>query len=307
MSRPPSYRGRFAPSPTGPLHFGSLVAALGSYLRARSQGGEWLVRIEDLDPPREIPGAADAILRTLESLGLTWDGPVLYQSNRLERYQSALAELRALDMLYPCGCSRSEIAARGRPGPEGWVYPGTCRTRRTTNRKRTALRVRTHNEPIAFSDAIQGANLQHLEQDVGDFVVKRADGFIAYQLAVVVDDADQGITEIVRGSDLLDSTARQIHLQRLLGLHSPGYAHLPIATDTAGRKWSKQTGAPAILDVTGTASLRAALRFLGQEVSDDLAQATREELLTWAIAHWDLSRIPRTLGLVWQPEASTQP
>ncbi|KAA3626432.1 MAG: tRNA glutamyl-Q(34) synthetase GluQRS [Proteobacteria bacterium] len=300
MSGIPHYRGRFAPSPTGPLHFGSLVAALGSYLQARSSGGEWLVRIEDLDPPREIAGAADAILFTLDHLGLEWDGPVVYQSTRQHRYREALDRLDTLGVLYPCSCSRSEIAARASPGTEGWIYPGTCRNR-TAVGKHLALRTRTHNDPIAFIDTIQGEYGQRLETGVGDFVVKRADGLIAYQLAVVVDDAAQGITEVVRGSDLLNATPRQLYLQQLLGFPPPRYAHLPVATNDLGHKLSKQTGAQPLTQGAGNRYLLEALTFLGQAVSDDLRYATQAEILRWAVDHWDLHRVPRSSGLVWHP------
>lgn len=281
------------------------MAALGSYLQARSQNGEWLVRVEDLDPPREVPGAANAILRSLQRLGLDWDGPVLYQSTRLDRYGAALDRLRTLGKLYPCSCSRREIAAGGRAGAEGWIYPGTCRTapdpQPDPQRRRVAWRVHTHDQPIGFQDTVQGARSQRLAQQIGDFVVKRADGLIAYQLAVVVDDAEQGITEVVRGSDLLDSTARQIHLQQLLGLSTPAYLHLPVATDPRGDKLSKQTGAPAITGHEGARLLVEALRFLGQPVEPALERADRAAVLRWAVEHWDPSRIPRVLGQVWWP------
>ncbi len=241
MEKPSRYRGRFAPSPTGPLHFGSLVAAVGSFLHARAQGGEWRVRIEDLDPPREVSGAADDILRTLDSFGLHWDGEVMYQSRRCETYEAALAQLKDAGVLYPCACTRREIADSSVSGLEGPVYPGTCRAGLAPGRVARAWRVRTDNRAIEFEDGLQGVIRSALEDDIGDFVVQRADGFFAYQLAVVVDDAAQGISEIVRGADLLDSTPRQIHLQRLLGLPTPGYLHLPIVLNANGEKLSKQT------------------------------------------------------------------
>ncbi len=296
-----SYRGRFAPSPTGPLHFGSLVAALGSYLQARHHHGEWLVRIEDIDPPRQVAGAADDILRTLERLGLEWDGPVTYQSTRLARYQAALERLAALDALYPCHCSRRAIAAHGRPGSDGWIYPGTCRNRPRNRKGASALRVRTHNEPIEFEDGIQGVQRQRLEASNGDFVVQRADGLIAYQLAVVVDDAEQGISEVVRGSDLLNSTAKQIHLQRLLGYVTPGYLHLPVANNARGEKLSKQTGAAPLLPGSETPALIAALAFLGQAVDTEWHHARPDEILKWAVPRWEVAAIPNRLGAVWPP------
>jgi glutamyl-Q tRNA(Asp) synthetase len=218
---PPRYRGRFAPSPTGPLHFGSLVAAVGSFLQARAQRGEWLVRVEDLDPPREVKGAADDILRTLERLGLQWDGVAMYQSARTAAYDHAINELRRANALYACACSRREIADSSLPGIEGPVYPGTCRRGLPGARDGRALRVRTDGARVAFEDRWQGRLENSLEPEFGDFVVRRADGLTAYQLAVVVDDAAQGITEVVRGADLLYSTPRQLHLQTLLALPAP--------------------------------------------------------------------------------------
>jgi glutamyl-Q tRNA(Asp) synthetase len=224
------YRGRFAPSPTGPLHFGSLVAALGSYLDAKAHGGEWLVRIEDIDTPRTVPGAADDILRTLERFGLEWDGPVLYQSSRLEAYQAALERLS----VFPCGCSRKDVGDR---------YPGTCRNGIQGRVDMPSWRFRVPDQIVSFEDRRMGPQHQNVHDYVGDFVLKRADGLFAYQLAVVVDDAYQGITDVVRGEDLLDSTARQILLQRALGLPQPRYMHLPVVLNEAGQKLSKQTGA----------------------------------------------------------------
>ena len=269
------YVGRFAPSPTGPLHFGSLVAALASWLDARAAEGRWLVRIEDLDAPRALPGAADDILRTLEALGLGWDGPVLYQSQRAASYRAALA---ALDT-YWCGCTRREIAdsSIGRASDGAQIYPGTCRAGLPPGKAARALRVRTGSEPIAFTDRVQGPQRQLLEREIGDFVLLRADGQFAYQLAVVVDDAEQGVTDVVRGADLLDSTPRQIYLQQKLGYATPRYLHVPAAVNDAGEKLSKQTGARPLDRARTGAELRRALAFLGQPESDDLAQAVK----TW--------------------------
>ena len=287
------YRGRFAPSPTGPLHFGSLVAALGSWLDARAAGGEWLVRIEDLDPPREVPGAALGILRALEALGLHWDGPVLRQSERMEAYRAALAELARKGTTYPCACTRREIGDTARAGIDGGlVYPGTCRNGLPDGRAARATRVRVGDAVVEFDDAVQGRVRQALARDVGDFILERADGLFAYQLAVVVDDAAQGITEVVRGADLLDSTPRQILLQRLLGVPTPRYLHLPVATNAGGEKLSKQTGATPIDCAHPGEGLAAALRFLGQHVDDDLVGARPERLLAAAIASWDRASIP---------------
>lgn len=292
MTRP-AYRGRFAPSPTGPLHFGSLVAAVGSFLEARARRGEWRLRIEDLDPPREPAGAAADILRTLDAYGLHWDGEVIYQSRRHAAYEAALAGLRRLGALYACACTRREIADSALAGVDGPVYPGTCRNGVPAGREGRALRVRTDGATIAFEDRVQGRLASRLERDVGDFVLRRADGLYAYQLAVVVDDAEQGVTEVVRGADLLGSTPRQIHLQRLLGLPTPAYAHLPVAVDARGAKLSKQTGAEALSLARASALWWEALRFLGQEPPADLRAEPVAVIRDWAIAHWRIDAIPR--------------
>ena len=294
----PNYRGRFAPSPTGPLHFGSLVAAVGSYLEAKSRQGEWLVRIENLDPPREVAGAAREILATLEALGMEWDGEVIYQSQRNEVYQAALTALEQQGLLYPCACSRKEIADSSIIGIDGPVYPGTCRGGLPAGKNSTALRVLTHDDPIEFRDTLRGLIRQQLTSATGDFVLRRADGIYTYQLAVVVDDAAQGITHIVRGADLLDSTPRQIHLQRLLGYHTPHYGHLPVAVNERGEKLSKQTRARAIDTRHPAREIVNALGFLAQAVPDDLARAaaqddaTAEDIWRWACSHWEPGRIP---------------
>ena len=291
------YVGRFAPSPTGPLHFGSLVAAVGSYLDARSQHGQWLVRIEDVDTSRCIPGAVDDILRTLEIFGFEWDGPVIVQSQRLEAYRAALAELQRNDLAYPCSCSRKEIADSGAGAAidGGRVYPGTCRGGHNpllTGRS-PAWRLRVPNPPIHFTDRILGEQTQNLAEAVGDFVLLRADGLFAYQLAVVVDDAWQGVTDVVRGADLLVSTARQIWLQQSLNLPTPRYAHLPLVLNTAGEKLSKQTLAPALGLANPTEQLVAALRFLGQPVPDGLAKSDLPAVWAWALTEWSFYSIPR--------------
>ncbi|MCC5794722.1 MAG: tRNA glutamyl-Q(34) synthetase GluQRS [Chromatiales bacterium] len=288
MSTEQSPRGRFAPSPTGPLHFGSLVAALASWLDARSAGGAWLLRIEDLDAPRVVPGAEAAILRTLERFGLYWDGQIMRQSARADAYAAALDRLCGMGQLFACSCSRRELADSALPGLEGPVYPGTCRGRAPASGH--ALRVLAGEATIAFMDRIQGPVSHRLAGEIGDFVVRRGDGLAAYQLAVVVDDAAQGITDVVRGADLLVSTARQLHLQRLLGLPEPRYAHVPIALDDSGRKLSKQESAEALRD-GDPAVLRRALEWLGQAAPPpDLGCP---QILTWATARWDLERVPR--------------
>lgn len=288
----PAYRGRFAPSPTGPLHFGSLIAAVASFLDARSRGGQWLVRMEDLDKPREQPGAADAILRTLEHFALYWDGSVLHQSSRLDAYREALARLRADGHGFACACSRREIADSALPGSEGPIYPGTCRNGLAPGQQPRAIRVRVDHRPIAFDDRLQGHRVHDLAAEVGDYVVWRADGIVAYQLAVVIDDAAQQITDVVRGSDLLASTARQIHLQRLLALPTPRYLHLPVAVNAAGEKLSKQTFAPAIDRQPPQHAACAALRFLGQPLPEHADHLPLAELWEYAAARWDPQRIP---------------
>lgn len=282
--------GRFAPSPTGPLHFGSLVAAAASYLAARQAGGRWLLRIEDLDKPREQPGAADHIIHTLAAYGFEWDGNILFQSQRLDVYHAALAGLR--EHAYPCTCSRKEIQARGRMGAYGLIYPGTCRhpiTRQPPGQH--AMRVQTDDEPICFTDQIQGHYCQRLASEVGDFVVLRADDLFAYQLAVVVDDGFQGVNQIVRGADLLDNTPRQIYLQRLLGLPQPDYAHVPLVLNESGQKLSKQNLAPAIRTSDCLRTLVACLRFLRQDCPDAADFSSLTQCWDWALAHWDITKI----------------
>jgi glutamyl-Q tRNA(Asp) synthetase len=279
------YVGRFAPSPTGPLHFGSLVAALASWLDARAARGRWLLRIEDLDAPRTQPGAVDDILRSLERLGLAWDGPVIYQSLRGERYAAALQRLQA--HTYWCGCTRREISdsALGLAADGAQIYPGTCRHGRTSGKAARALRIRTQRPPISFEDRVQGSQQQSVAEQVGDFVLYRADGQVAYQLAVVVDDAEQSVTDVVRGADLIDSTARQIYLQRLLGYPAPRYLHAPVAVNAFGEKLSKQTGARAIDPSRRDDLIPRLLAFLGQRVTTDLDEA---------VANWNPARIPRS-------------
>jgi len=294
--------GRFAPSPTGPLHFGSLLAAVASYCDAKSQGGLWLVRMEDLDKPREMHRAADHILKTLEDFGFEWDGEVIYQSKRSALYQNALSQLEMKSLIYQCDCSRKEIADsyNQRPaqqGVDGLVYPGTCR-HKTAVKSLHASRIIVDSTPIAFTDTIQGNMQQNLAQDVGDFVLKRADGLYAYQLAVVVDDFEQGITHILRGADLLDSTPRQIYLQKLLGYPTPQYAHIPVASNSAHEKLSKQTLAPAIDAAQASTLLTQALNFLGQEPPKDLAHHSTADVLQWAKHHWDINKIARQRRIV---------
>jgi glutamyl-Q tRNA(Asp) synthetase len=282
------YVGRFAPSPTGPLHFGSLVAAVASWLDARAAGGRWHLRIEDVDAPRTVPGMEDAILRTLEALGLGWDGPVVRQRERRARYEEALEALRRRGLVYRCRCSRREIADSGVHGIDGVVYPGTCRHAAVAADTPAAERFVVPDETLAFEDRVQGTVAQRLAADVGDFVVLRRDGLFAYQLAVVVDDADLGVTDVVRGADLLDSTPRQIVLQRALGLPTPRYLHIPVAT-RGGEKLSKQTHAPAVDASSGPAALLSALAFLGQPAPQPGSPAA---ILEEAVSRWAPECIP---------------
>jgi glutamyl-Q tRNA(Asp) synthetase len=267
-----TYRGRFAPSPTGPLHFGSLVSALASWLDARAHRGEWLVRIDDIDGPRTVPGAAEQILATLAHFGMHADAPPVWQSQRVTRYEQAFERLRAAGSVYPCGCTRKEIAdslLHAHARNTTLAYPGTCRSG-LHGKPARAWRLRVPDGAAAvtsFNDRWQGLQSQDLSTEVGDFVLRRADDQWAYQLAVVVDDADAGITDIVRGADLLDSTARQIYLQRCLGVPTPTYLHVPVVTNEAGEKLSKQTGAGAVDAHQPLEALHAAARHLGLELS----------------------------------------
>jgi len=295
----PHYRGRFAPSPTGPLHFGSLVAAVGSYLDARAQGGEWLVRIEDVDEPRSVPGAADGILRTLEAFDFAWDGEVVVQSRRLDLYHAALSRLQLDGYVYPCACSRSEIAATSMRASVdgGLLYPGTCRSGLGEGKAARAWRLRVPDREFHFVDRVQGESRQNLEREVGDFVLLRADGQYTYQLAVIVDDALQGVNAVVRGVDLLDSTARQMWLQHCLGLPTPTYAHLPVVVNAVGEKLSKQTRAAAVDPAQASLQLTAALRFLGHPPPSELQGAPLADLWRWSIGAWSITRVPAVRGI----------
>lgn len=284
------YRGRFAPSPTGPLHLGSLIAALASFLDARHCGGQWLVRMEDLDPPREERGAAARILRSLQRHGLCWDEEVLYQSTRATDYTLALNALARAGLLFSCDCTRATLA------PDG-ACSGHCRARQTDIRSPHALRVSISPDcRIQFTDLLQGPRIIALGESLADFVVRRKDGLYAYQLAVVVDDAAQGITHVVRGCDLLDSTPRQILLQQLLSYPTPQYCHLPVITTRQGQKFSKQNRAPALVDDDAAHNLRRALRFL-QQREPPAALTTAPQVLAFAIEHWELSRVPAVLAI----------
>ncbi|WP_438970841.1 tRNA glutamyl-Q(34) synthetase GluQRS [Methylophaga sp.] len=286
------YVGRFAPSPTGPLHFGSLVAAVASYLDARSNEGSWLIRMEDLDKPREMPGAADDILRTLTAFGFEWDGEVVYQSQRYEAYQASLDKLISRDRVYTCSCSRREIAAIAHAGIEGPVYPGTCRSGMRQTEKAQAWRIKASASHVIFNDFFQG-NIDHqMKLDIGDFILKRADGLFAYQLAVVVDDAETGITNVVRGVDLLNSTSRHILLQYLLTLPSPQYAHIPVVTNAQGKKLSKQTHAEPVHVKHAGHYLIDAFHFLGIDTSYYSASESLPALWKQAVKDWRLFAVP---------------
>jgi len=280
------YRGRFAPSPTGPLHFGSLVAAVGSYVDARFHQGKWLVRIDDLDTPRNVKGAADDILKTLEAYGLHWDEQIVYQSLRTAAYEEAFHQLKKSGTVYPCSCSRKEIADSTLGHGDEFIYPGTCREGLRPGKSARAWRVRVDKTHISFADQVQGSVAQDLATEVGDFVVRRADVLFAYQLAVVVDDAFQGVSHVVRGADLLFSTPRQIYLQRLLRLGTPAYMHLPVAVNTQGEKLSKQTLAQPVRINNAASSLFDALVFLRQQPPAELRHDSGERILAWAVPNW---------------------
>lgn len=289
---PPVYRGRFAPSPTGPLHFGSLVAAVASHVDARHQCGEWLVRIEDVDQTRRRDGAAQAILRTLEIFGMVPDQPPVYQSARGALYRDALDRLVSAGLAYRCGCSRKMIAARARVGSEGPVYPGTCRATRLPPNRPAAWRVALDDGRVGFHDRIAGDIDQHIAGDIGDFVIRRIDGYTAYQLAVVVDDAAQGVTDVVRGADLLWSTPRQIWLQRRLGYPTPRYAHVPLVYGADGAKLSKCDAAHPVDQSRPVDSLLAAWRHLGQR-QPAIRPDSVDAFWNWAIPQWHIDRVPK--------------
>ena len=281
--RPPAYVGRFAPSPTGPLHFGSLVAAVGSYLDAKKHHGQWLLRIEDLDPPRESTTAPAEIMSQLRAYGLFWDGDVLFQSSRLNAYEENLGRLRNQGLVFPCICSRKSIVG---------VYPGACRSRSYESTEVPfAERLLTAGRKVEYEDLIFGTRYCDVEQDVGDFIVKRKDKLFAYQLAVIVDDAYQEVTHVIRGSDLMDSTPRQILLAEYLSLPVPAFGHIPVVTDVSGHKLSKQTHAAPVDRQNPLPVLRQVLNVLGQHFGSNVN--TVEQLLDFAIQQWDINRIPR--------------
>lgn len=294
------YRGRFAPSPTGPLHFGSLITAVGSYLQAKHMHGEWLLRIDNIDPPREQKGATDDILKTLESFGFEWDTDVLYQNNRLQRYQEAVDALVKQHLAYPCSCSKRSILKETGQTDGEIVYPGLCRNGSLLKLENSngvhnySIRLRCNREAIRFNDLLQGKQSINIEKQKGDFVIQRRDRHFSYHLASGIDDAEQGITEVVRGADLLNCTPCQIHVQQMLGLSSPQYCHLPIALNDEGQKLSKQSHAKAITAENSVVLLYEALKFLGQIPPLELIKASQEELWNWAKTHWRLDLVPKT-------------
>lgn len=287
------YIGRFAPTPSGLLHFGSLVAALASWLDARAVNGQWLLRVEDTDPPREMPGARDAILHTLESYGLHWDGEVVCQSLRHDAYAAVVDRLFSMGLAYACTCSRKQLEGYG------GVYPGHCRNAGHA-RDGAAIRVRVPELIYRFNDRVQGPFEQHLGREVGDFIIQRRDGLYAYQLAVVLDDAWQGVSDVVRGADLLDNTPRQLYLQELLGFCEPRYLHIPLITQPDGHKLGKSYRSPPLAPAEATPLLLRALRALGQATETQWVQASPDEVLAIARQQWQPQNIPRQMSV---PEA----
>ncbi|MGK0297767.1 MAG: glutamyl-Q tRNA(Asp) synthetase [Gammaproteobacteria bacterium] len=286
MSNNQHYVGRFAPTPSGPLHFGSIVAALSSFLQARKHNGNWLLRIDDLDTPRVQEGATDNIFITLETLKLEWDGNVAYQSHRIEEYESALNLLRQKGCVFRCQCPRKLI--------KNVAYPGTCRNLMIPDSVRSSRRILTNNKPIRFNDGIQGDYSQDILKHSGDFIVRRSDKIIAYNLAAAIDDTSQCITHVVRGADLIDSTPKQIYIQSLLGLYSPHYEHVPVAITPNGKKISKQYGATDVLiDRKPLNIIIDVLDFLGHPVESGLEKSDINTVMSWALDNWDITRVPR--------------
>lgn len=287
-----TYKGRFAPSPTGPVHFGTLIAAVGSYLQAKKNNGEWIIRMEDVDVTRKVEGSDTEILKTLEAFGFEWQGEIIYQTRRTEYYQYALEQLIEQSLVFPCTCSRKQLAAT-----DSVIYPGTCRHRRLPDKNEHAIRLIAADITIEFDDIVMGRQSQNMARQCGDFIIKRRDGLFAYQLAVVVDDAQQNITEVVRGSDLLDSTPRQIYLQQLLHYPTPSYCHLPLAVDAVGNKISKSEGATKVDIKNRAQQLSKVLVFLGQDPPADLADSSTDDIWSWAVKHWRAELVPHSRKL----------
>ncbi len=294
------HRGRFAPTPSGPLHLGSLLTALASYLHAKAAGGHWLLRIDDLDTPRCVPGAGDTIMRQLEAHALTWDESAVLQTQHLARYQEAIETLSARGLTYACACTRMLLKARSHPGPDGPVYDGHCRELRLPADGH-ALRLRVDCGCLCFDDGLQGRVCRSLGPEVGDFVLRRADGIVGYQLACAVDETLMGITDVVRGADLLGSSFRQLHLMALLNVPRPRYLHLPLLIDHSGRKLSKQNHAAPIDAANASRNLQHCLQLLGQQPPDALTGATPKEWIDWAVPHWQPASVPRASELQVEP------
>jgi len=288
----PLYIGRFAPSPTGPLHFGSLIAAVASYLEARTHHGKWLVRMEDIDEFRNVANSDNDILRTLEAYGFEWDDKIIYQTHRKDAYAEALQQLIDKNLVYRCTCSRRDLKKIAQQGEYGIIYPGICADKNHSEMSKHSLRIRTKDQHIEFKDTIMGYYGYNPKRDAGDFIIRRRDRLFAYQLAVVVDDAFQNITDIIRGFDLLDSTPRQIYLQQSLDYPQPTYAHIPIAINAKGDKLSKQTGAKAIKKSFDANALTQTLHFLGQHPPKNLTKASPQILWQWSLENWDISKVP---------------
>ena len=293
LSSPQAVRGRFAPTPSGPLHLGSLLTALASWLSARTAGGVWLLRIDDLDTLRCPPGAADTILRQLEAHGLHWDETPRRQSQHLPEYAEALRQLQDRGMLYRCTCTRATLAAESLPGPDDLVYSGRCRAQAGADDGRSALRFQIPEQTLTLNDGVQGLLSRHSAGEIGDFVLRRADGLIAYQLACVVDDRAQAVTDVVRGADLIGSSFRQCALQRALQWTTPLYSHLPVLVEPDGRKLSKQNGATALDSSRAASNLMCCLRLLGQLPPTGLDGVAVNEALAWASKHWHLAAVPK--------------
>lgn len=285
------YIGRFAPSPTGPLHLGSLYAALASFLHARACQGQWLLRIDDLDGPREVAGASESIIDTLQSYGLHWDGPIVYQSSHLEGYQTIIEQLISEELVYPCTCSRKALSAL-----KTHIYPGTCRHLKH-QKPPYSLRLKSTESEIRFDDELQGQQASHFAREHGDFIIKRKDSITAYQLAVVIDDHLQNISHVVRGFDLLDSTPKQIALQNILGFKSPHYCHFPIIIDQQGNKLSKQRCAQPVSAETPQKTLFLLLELLQQNPPSQLKTASVQKIISWGIEHWQSAPLKKVRAI----------
>jgi len=298
MSHSSPYRGRFAPSPTGDLHFGSLIAAVGSYLQAQTNNGDWFIRIDDIDPPREIAGASQSILNTLEQFGFEWDGEVSYQSHNLKSYQEVVEHLIETKQAYTCSCSRSDIINKTQQDKGQIIYPGFCRQGALKKQSEMSVRLLCADDStVEFSDAIQGKQIINIEKTIGDFIIQRRDKHFSYHLASGYDDGTQDITEVVRGADLLNCTASQLYIQKVLKLESPDYCHLPVAVNSQGQKLSKQSFAEPINPANSVELLYKTLKFLGQMPPIDLLKGSQQDMWLWAKSHWQLRLVPQLYQL----------